>query len=136
MDSVEISLLTNFGYDVNFDIEAIEHYDGVYTASNVPASSIIASDGRNPDTWVFLAYENDTSGHTASAPDVFCNGWYGVYEAYDYSGGNSDANLVNVRFLPLKLISALTEFLWDIPYLTKIEYLPISLSDFTIELLS
>ena len=97
MDSVEISLLTNLGYDVNFDIEAIEHYDGVYTASNVPASSIIASDGRNPDTWVFLAYENDTSGHFASAPDVFCNGWYGVYEAYDYSGGNSDANLVNVR---------------------------------------
>ena len=111
MDSVEISLLTNLGYDVNFDIEAIEHYDGVYTASNVPASSIIASDGRNPDTWVFLAYENDTTGLTASAPDIFCNGWYGVYEAYDYSGGNSDANLVNVRFLPPKLISALTEFL-------------------------
>ena len=97
MDSVEISLLTNLGYDVNFDIEAIEHHDGVYTASNVPASSIIASDGRNPDTWVFLAYENDTTGLTASAPDIFCNGWYGVYEAYDYSGGNSDANLVNVR---------------------------------------
>ena len=97
MDLVEISLLTNLGYDVNFDIEAIEPYDGVYTASNVPASSIIASDGRNPDTWVFLAYENDTTGHTASAPDIFCNGWYGVYEAYDYSGGNSDANLINVR---------------------------------------
>ena len=98
MDSVEIALLTNLGNDVNFDIEAIEHYDG---ASNVSASSIIASDGRNPDTWVFLAYENDTSGHFASAPDVFCNGWYGVYEAYDYSGGNSDANLVNVRYLQL-----------------------------------
>ena len=112
MDLVEISLQTyGSGFDVNFDIEAIEHYDGVYTASNVPASSIIASDGRNPDTWVFLAYENDTSGHFASAPDVFCNGWYGVYEANDYNGGNSDANLVNVRFLPLKLISALTQFI-------------------------
>ena len=101
MDSLEIKIQMNYGFEVDLDIEAIEHYDGVYTASNVPASSIIASDGRNPDTWVFLAYENDTSGHFASAPDVFCNGWYGVYEAYDYSGGNSDAILVNVRYLQL-----------------------------------
>ena len=101
MDSVGISVQTTYGFEVDFDIEAIEHYDGVYTASNVPASSIIASDGRNPDSWVFLAYENDTTGLTASAPDVFCNGWYGVYEANDYNGGNSDANLVNVRYLQL-----------------------------------
>ena len=97
MDTVEIGVQATYGLEVNFDIEAIEHHDGVYTASNVPASSIIASDGRNPDSWVFFAYENDTTGITAYAPDIFCNGWYGVYEAYDYSGGNSDANLVNVR---------------------------------------
>ena len=111
MDSVEIALQTTLGFEVNIDIEAIENYDGVYTASNCPRSTIIANDGRFANIWVFLAYENDTTGLTASAPDVFCNGWYGVYEANDYNGGNSDANLVNVRFLPLKLISALTQFI-------------------------
>ena len=99
MDSVEISLLTNLGYDVNFDIEAIEHYDGVYTASNCPRSTIIANDGRNANIWVFLAYENDTSGHVGSGSgDTVCEGANGVYEAYDYSGGNSDTQIVNVRW--------------------------------------
>ena len=98
MDLAEISLQTyGSGFDVNFDIEAIEHYDGVHTATTFPRPTIIAADGRNPDTWIFLAYENDTSGHVASGSGGFC-GWHGVYEAYDYNGGNSDTSLVNVRF--------------------------------------
>ena len=56
MDLVEISLQTTLGFDVKFDIEAIEHYNGVHTASDYPTA------------------------------------------AYDYSGGNSDAALVDVRW--------------------------------------
>ena len=102
MDSVEISLQTSLGFDVNFDMEAIEHYDGVYTASNCPRSTIIANDGRNANIWVFLAYENDTSGHVGSGTgysNCGSNGWTwnGVYEARDHTGGNSDTTLVNVR---------------------------------------
>ena len=96
MDSVEISVQTTYGFEVDFDIEAIEHYDGVYTASNVPRPSIIAADGRTPNAWLFFAYENDTTGHVASGSSInICEGWNGVYEAY---GGNSDTALVNVRW--------------------------------------
>ena len=35
MDSVEISLQTTLGFDVNFDMEAIESYEGVYTATQL-----------------------------------------------------------------------------------------------------
>ena len=59
--------------------------------------SIIASDGRNANIWLLLAYENDTYGHVGSSSGNICTGWWGVYEAYDYSGGNSDTSLVNVR---------------------------------------
>ena len=96
MDSVEIQIQMNYGFEVNFDIEAIEHYDAVHTASDFPRPSIIAADGRNPDAWIFLAYENDTSGHVGSAGGDICGGFSVVYEAYDSSGGNSDTSLVNV----------------------------------------
>ena len=99
MDSVEISLQTTLGFEVNVDIEAIENYDGVYTASNCPRSTIIANDGRFANIWVFLAYENDTSGHVGSGTGYSnCEDWTwnGVYEASDSSGGNSDTSLVNV----------------------------------------
>ena len=99
MDLVEISLQTTLGFDVKFDIEAIEHYNGVHTASDFPSDSIIASDGRNPNVWLFLAYENDTYGHVGGSGGNICGGgWHGIYEAYDYSGGNSDAALVDVRW--------------------------------------
>ena len=103
MDSVEISLQTTLGFDVNFDMEAIEHYDGVYTASSIDRSSMIANDGRSANMWVFLAYENDTNGLVGSGGDFSncgSNGWTwnGVYEARDHTGGNSDTTLVNVRW--------------------------------------
>ena len=96
MDSVEISLQT-LGLDVNFDIEAIEHYDAVHTASDYPSFAIITADGRNPNIWIFLAYENDTTGHVGSSAGDVCGGWAGRFEAQDSSGGNSDVALVNVR---------------------------------------
>ena len=98
MDSVEISLQTVNGLDVNFDIEAIEHYDGVHTASDYPYGAIITADGRNPNIWLFLAYENDTDGHVGSSGGNVCGGWAGRFEAKDSTGGNSDAHLVNVRW--------------------------------------
>ena len=103
MDSVEVSLQTApYVIEVDFDIEAIEHYDGVHTSSNFPKSSIIAADGRNPNAWLFFAYENDTYGSVGSSSGDICNGWTGAYEAYDYSnyppGGNSDTSFVNVRW--------------------------------------
>ena len=93
-----MSLQTTYGFEVNFDIEAIEHYDGVYTASNCPRPTIIAADGRNPNAWLFFAYEDDTSGHVGASGGNICQGWNGVYEARDSSGGNSDTSLVNVRW--------------------------------------
>ena len=96
MDSLEIKIQMNYGFEVSFDIEAIEHYDAVHTASDFPRSTIIAADGRNPEAWIFLAYENDTTGHVGSAGGDICGGFSVVYEAYDYSGGNSDTSLVNV----------------------------------------
>ena len=98
MDSVEIALQTTLGFEVNVDIEAIENYNGVYTASNCPRPSIMAADGRNANMWVFLAYENDTSGHVGSGSGYSTCGsngwsWNGVYEA----NSNSDTTLVNVR---------------------------------------
>ena len=98
-----MSLQTTLGFDVNFDIEAIEHYDGVYTASNCPRPTIIAADGRNQNAWLFFAYEDDTSGHVGTGggySNCESNGWSwnGVYEARDSSGGNSDTALVNVRW--------------------------------------
>ena len=99
MDSTEISIQTTFGFVVDFDIEAIEHYDDVYHALNFPVGSIITWDGRNPNVWLFLAYENDTYGHVGGSGGNICGGgWHGIYEAYDYSGGNSDAALVDVRW--------------------------------------
>ena len=100
MDSLEIKIQMNYGFEVNLDIEAIEHYDAVHTASDFPRSTIIAADGRNPNAWIFLAYENDTTGHVGSAGGDICRSisgsFYVVYEAYDNSGGNSDTSLVNV----------------------------------------
>ena len=99
MDSTEISIQTTFGFVVDFDIEAIEHYDDVYHALNFPVGSIITWDGRNPNVWLFLAYENDTYGHVGGSGGNICGGgWYGIFEAYDYSAGNSDAALVDVRW--------------------------------------
>ena len=99
MDSTEISIQTIFGFVIDFDIEAIEHYDDVYHALNFPVGSIITWDGRNPNVWLFLAYENDTYGHVGGSGGNICGGgWHGIYEAYDYSGGNSDAALVDVRW--------------------------------------
>ena len=102
MDSTEISIQTTFGFVVDFDIEAIEHYDDVYHALNFPVGSIITWDGRNPNVWLFLAYDNDTNdGYVGGSGPMSGNdcGWYGIFEAYDYSGGISDTRLVNVRWL-------------------------------------
>ena len=103
MNSTEISIQTTFGFAVKFDIEAIEHYDDVHHALTFPSGSIIASDGRNPNAWLFLAYENDTSGSVGVSGPLsswknICEGWSGIFEAFDYPpGGNSDTSLVNVR---------------------------------------
>ena len=102
MDSVEVSLQTApYGIEVDFDVEAIEHYDAVHHSGNFPTSSIISTDGRNPDACLFFAYENDTYGGVGSSSGDICGSWTGAYEAYDYSnyppGGNSDTSFVNVR---------------------------------------
>ena len=96
MDSLEINIQMTYGFEVDFDIEAIEHYDAVHTATDFPRSAIIAADGRNPEAWIFLAYENDTIGHVGSASGDICGGFQVVFEASDSSGGNSDTLLVNV----------------------------------------
>ena len=56
MDSVEISLQTTLGFDVKFDIEAIEHYNGLHTANNYPtgASNLLISDDNGKDIEVLI----------------------------------------------------------------------------------
>ncbi len=55
-------------------------------------------DTRNPDAWIFLAYENDTDGGVGSGYGGLCQGSeaVGVYEAYDFSGGNDDSSISGV----------------------------------------
>ena len=100
MDAIEVSIQTTYSFEVNFNIEAIEHYDAVHTSGDFPRSSIIASDGRNADAWIFFAYENDTGGHIGSSDGNICGSWNGAFEGSDPSGhpNHSDTPLVNVRW--------------------------------------
>ena len=89
MDLAEIRIRTRYSFIVNFDIEAIEHYDGVYNTGNYPMSFIIDNDGRNPDAWIFLAYENPNTGSIGTyTSSPICNNtwnngnWIGVFESY------------------------------------------------------
>ena len=99
MDSTQTALATTNNMDVEFDIEAIEHYDAVHTVANFPRPTIITADGRIANAWLFFAYQNDTGGHVGSSGGSICNGWSGAYQAYDFDGGNSDTNLINVRLI-------------------------------------
>ena len=89
MDLAEIRIRTRYSFIVNFDIEAIEHYDGVYNTGNYPMSFIIDNDGRNPDAWIFLAYDIPNTGSIGTyTSSPICNNtwnngnWIGVFESY------------------------------------------------------
>ena len=77
------------------------HLDKLLKLFDFLRKAIIDADGRTAYAWIFLAYENDATGHIASSEggNMCDRTWSGVFEAHDYSEGNSDAPLVNVRLI-------------------------------------
>jgi len=97
MDLVKDGIFNFYGLHVQFDIEAIEYYKGSYEAGDYGflRNTVVNNDIRNPDAWIFLAYDGNTSGHVGTAGGAFCSKCKNtvpviVTEAHDYSGGNSD----------------------------------------------
>jgi len=96
MDLVKDGIFNYYGLHVQFDIKAIEHYNGHYDAGDYGflKSSVVNPDPRTPDAWIFLSYDGNTYGHVGTAGGKFCSKSNNVpvivTEARDYTGGNSD----------------------------------------------
>jgi len=94
MDLVKDGIFNFYGLDVQFDIEAIEYYNGNYDASHYGflRSSVVNPDPRTPDAWIFLSYDGNTHGLLGAADGKFCSNNVPVIvtEARDYTWGNSD----------------------------------------------